>query len=189
MKESVLKKEFKEKDVQRLRNLVQGKHGEKTTQGIGYTKAQEFHNEDDIWDEDGRTWTIKNGIKQNITKLDKAKESIHMPLFCPSCKDLMKKQADKRFYLQFKRCLDCQIDFEADLKKQGLWETYDKVFINDNIDNLIGEFEIWFEEALNHSNEDFITERGDVEKWVGSAKNKMLESKEETIEFLKKLKK
>jgi len=112
-----------------------------------------------------------------------------MPLFCPSCNNLMKKNLDKRFYLQFKRCLDCQIDFEEELKRQGLWETYDKAFINDNVDNLLNEFEIWFEEALNSSNEDFITEGGDIEKWVGSAKKKMLESKEETIEFLKKLKK
>ena len=29
--DSVLKKEFKHKDVQRLRNLVQGKYGEKST--------------------------------------------------------------------------------------------------------------------------------------------------------------
>ena len=35
-KDSILKKEFKEKDVQRLRNLVQGKYGEKTTMGTGY---------------------------------------------------------------------------------------------------------------------------------------------------------
>ena len=40
MSKSVLKKEFKEKDVQRLRNLVQGKYGDKSTQSIGYTKAQ-----------------------------------------------------------------------------------------------------------------------------------------------------
>ena len=45
MSENVLKKEFKEKDVQRLRNLVQGKYGEKTSTSIGYTKEQEFHNE------------------------------------------------------------------------------------------------------------------------------------------------
>ena len=76
---SILKKEFKERDVQRLRNLVQGKYGDKTTVGTGYQKAKEFHNEGDIWEEDNRTWTIKNGIKQNITKLDKAKENIVLP--------------------------------------------------------------------------------------------------------------
>lgn len=187
-KESVLNKEFKEKDVQRLRNLVQGKHGERSLSGIGYTKKEEFHAEGDIWESDGRTWTIKNGIKQNITKLDDAKKAVTMPLFCPSCNSLMKKQADKRFYLQFKRCLTCQVDFEAELKLQGLWEEYDKNFINDNIDNLSKEFEIWFEEYLSQSNESYITEDGEVEKWVGSAKQKMLENKEETIKFLQSLK-
>ena len=188
-KDSVLKKEFKEKDVQRLRNLVQGKYGDRSISGIGYTKQEEFHGEGDVWESDGRIWTIKNGIKQNITKLDNAKKEIHMPLFCPSCNNLMKKRLDKRFYLQFKRCLDCQIDFEAELKKQGLWEKYDRLFINDTIDNLTKEFELWFEDYFNQSNEGFITEDGVVEKWVGSTKQKMLENKEETIKFLQSLKK
>jgi hypothetical protein len=78
---------------------------------------------------------------------------------------------------------------ESELKLQGVWEEYNDVFINDNVDNLIKEFEVWFEEYINSSNEDFITEAGDVERWVGSAKNKMLESKEETLKFLKALKK
>ncbi len=34
MADNVLKKEFQEKDVQRLRNLIQGKYGEKTTVAI-----------------------------------------------------------------------------------------------------------------------------------------------------------
>ena len=42
-KDTVLKKEFKHRDVERLRNLVQGKYGEKTTMGTGYQKAKEFH--------------------------------------------------------------------------------------------------------------------------------------------------
>ena len=35
---SNLKKEFKKRDVERMRNLITGKHGKKTTLGIGYTK-------------------------------------------------------------------------------------------------------------------------------------------------------
>mgnify|MGYP001371452087 CR=1 FL=1 len=60
---------------------MQGKYGDKASVGTGYTKKQEFHEEGDIWEDDGRQWTIKNGIKQNVTKLDKAKESINLPLF------------------------------------------------------------------------------------------------------------
>jgi hypothetical protein len=189
-KESVLNKQFKEKDVQRLRNLITGKHGDRTLSGIGYTKQEEFHSEGDIWEsQDGRLWTIKDGVKQNITKLDEAKKAVTIPLFCPSCNLLMKKHLDKRFFIQFKRCLDCQVNFETELKLEGLWEQYNDVFIGDNVDNLIKEFEIWFEEELNASNESYITEAGDIETWVGSAKQKMLENKEETIKFLKSLKK
>ena len=128
--DSVLKKEFKSKDVERLRNLVQGKYGDKTTMGTGYEKAKEFHDEGDVWEEDSRTWTIKNGLKQNITKLDKAKKEVTLPLFCPCCSNLMKNKHDKLFYIQYKRCFNCQIDFETELRVLGLWEEYEKNIIN-----------------------------------------------------------
>ena len=68
------KKGFSKPDVTRLRNLIQGKSGERTTSGTGYSKAaSDKHQEGDIWEESGRSWTIKNGIKENITKLDKFK--------------------------------------------------------------------------------------------------------------------
>jgi hypothetical protein len=189
MSENVLKKEFKEKDVQRLRNLVQGKYGEKTTVGTGYTKKQEFHEEGDVWEEDGRTWTIKNGIKQNITRLDKAKEALHLPLFCPECNNMMKPRLDKQFYIQYHRCFNCQVDFEHDLRKKGLLEEYEKFIINSDIDGLINEFNIWIDEEINSSNESWITESGEIEKWNGSSKAKLLQNKEETIKYLESLKK
>mgnify|MGYP003135916150 CR=1 FL=1 len=65
---SVLKKEFKKQDVERIRNLVKGKYGDKTRSSVGFTKKTEFHKEGDIWESDGRFWTIKDGIKQNVTK-------------------------------------------------------------------------------------------------------------------------
>ena len=50
MKDNVLKKEFKSKDVQRARNLIQGKVGDKTGLGVGYSKKDEFYQEGDIWE-------------------------------------------------------------------------------------------------------------------------------------------
>lgn len=185
----MLKKDFKKADVQRLRNLMTGKQSERTTAGIGYSKQQEVHEEGDVWEENDRTWTIKNGIKQNITKLDKAKQSVTLPLFCPCCNQLMKNKNDKLFYIQYKRCFNCQIDFETDIRKQGLWEVYEKNILNSDLDNLIQEYSIWIDEVINSSNESFITENGDVESWVGSSKKKLLESKEETIKYLQSLKK
>ena len=45
----MLKKEFKKKDVERMRNLIQGKSGERTSAGIGFAKKQQFYEEGDIW--------------------------------------------------------------------------------------------------------------------------------------------
>ena len=47
----VSKKEFAKKDVQRLRNVLKGKAGERTVDGIGYTKVNELRKEGDIWTE------------------------------------------------------------------------------------------------------------------------------------------
>jgi hypothetical protein len=188
MSENVLRKNFQQKDVQRLRNLVQGKYGERTSIGVGYEKKKSFHNEGDTWEEDGRQWTIKNGIKQNLTKLDKAKYSVTLPLFCPCCSNLMKNKHDKLFYIQYSRCFNCQIDFETDIRKMGLWEEYENKIINSDIDHLIKDYNTWIDEVINGSNESFITEAGDIEKWDGSAKKKLLENKEETIKYLQQLK-
>jgi hypothetical protein len=101
----------------------------------------------------------------------------------------MKHKYDKLFYIQHKRCFNCQIDFETEIRKLGLWEEYEKNIINSDIEHVITDYSVWMDEVINGSNESFITEAGDVEKWVGSSKNKLLENKEETIKYLQSLKK
>jgi hypothetical protein len=147
-KESVLKKDFKEKDVQRLRNLVQGKYGEKTRTSVGFSTKEEFHYEGDIWEVDGRTWTIKDGIKQNVTKFDKAKKYNVMPLLCPCCNKVMKNRNDKPFYNIHKMCFNCVIDMEVKLRKEGKWEEYENNIHNNEIENKIQEYKLWVEEKV-----------------------------------------
>jgi hypothetical protein len=187
--DNILKKEFQKQDVERLRNLVQGKYGEKTRSSVGFSKKDEFHKEGDIWEVDGRTWTIKDGIKQNVTKLDKAKKAHVMPLLCPNCKRVMKKRIDKQFYNIHKICFDCVIDFEAELKKQGKWEEYQRKIKNNELDNKIIEFKAWVEEKMSESNNSFISEAGDVEKWDGKINKELVDKNvKEVVEYLEGLK-
>ena len=186
--ETVLKKEFKQRDVERLRNLVKGKYGERTTMGTGYTKAKEFHNEGDMWEEDGRQWTIKNGLKQNVTKLDKAKEGIVLPLFCSCCNNVMKPHLDKRWYVLYGHCFNCQVDVEHKLRKEGKLEEVEQQITNDHVDGMTKDFEVWFNELLN-TNDSFVTEQGDIEKWDGSGKEQLIRQKEEALKYLQSLKK
>ncbi len=187
-KGTVLKKEFQKKDVERLRNLMKGKYGEKTHSSVGFTTKQEFHEEGDVWESDGRTWTIKDGIKQNITKLDKAKKAHTMPLFCPKCSKLMKR-VDKPYYNIHQFCLDCFAKFEDKLKAEGKYQEYYNGINNKIIDDRIEEYKQYIEERINESNSSFVSEDGDVENWVGKIDvDKVNEYTSHIIEHLESLK-
>ena len=76
----MLKKEFNKKDVNRARNLIMGNTGASSETQIGYVKKRIEYKEGDIWTENKKTWTIKNGIKKSISKLNSIKKEIFMPL-------------------------------------------------------------------------------------------------------------
>jgi hypothetical protein len=190
MSDSVLKKQFQQKDVERLRNLVAGKYGNRTTMGIGYNgEVQEEHKEGDIWQQGGRTWTIKDGIKENVTKLDKFKK-VAVPLFCPNCKQVMDKQLDPFYYKSYGECVDCRATTETQMKISGTWEAYTNQTFNAEIDQQIEEYKNWFSNILSEGKEGYVSENGEVQKWVGGIdKEKAQNSLDEAIKYLNSLKK
>ena len=78
-----LNKEFERRDVERMRNLIKGKANSSSENQVGYQKKTIERKEGDIWVENKKTWTIKKGIKQTVSKLDKIKKEVFMPLCCP----------------------------------------------------------------------------------------------------------
>ena len=169
-KESLLKKEFKNSDVERIRNIVKKDYTSGTKQQTGYKKVLGRYKEGDVWEESGKTWTIKNGIKQNITKLDNAKKSIRIPLTCPKCGGSMKHHLAKKMYKIHGFCFDpCTIEYEATLRKAGLYEQYEKSMMSGNIAGFAQDIENWIIESLDEKG-DFVTEEGDVEDWGNMSK-------------------
>ena len=187
MEESQLKKEFSQRDVQRARNLIQKDYTSRTVIGTGYSKKREKHSEGDIWEEDGRTWTIKNGVRQNITKLDQAKKAYQIPLVCPKCGGSMKHHLAKKMYKIHKMCFDCVVDMEADLRKAGLYEEYEKQMMKGNIEAWATGLESWVKESLNETMT-FVTEEGDVEDWKGNSQKQKQQLITGMNEYLKHLK-
>ena len=180
MNESLLKKEFKESDIQRVRNLVNKDFTGKTKQQIGYQKKFTRYSEGDIWEENGKTWTIKNGIKQNITKLDKAKKAIRIPLACPKCSGSMNHHLHKKMYKIHGFCFDCTIEMEANLRKIGLYEQYEKKIMSGNMSTFADDIEHWVYESINDSS-NMVTEDGTIEDWGGMNK----EYKDKILDDLK----
>ena len=186
----MLKKEFKKKDVERMRNLVKGKTGARTGTSVGYKKADTHYKEGDVWEADGRTWTIKDGIKQNITKHDKAKKAHLMPLLCPNCNTVMNNRNDKAFYKIHKMCFECVVVMESKLRREGKFEEYERNIKNDEIDNMITNFKEFMNEKLNEQSRGYVSEDGDMERWIGKVDRERAEEHiKEAVEYLEALKK
>ena len=172
--DSVLKKEFKERDVQRLRNIVSKNYSDRTITQVGYTKEQVEYKEGDVWEENGKNWTIKNGIKMTITKLDLVKKTLQMPLVCPKCKKAMNKgNLDKQMYAIHHTCSDCVFEHETKLKHDGKFEEYQQNILKQGVQYHIKEIEdALLDLAMNTSEESFVTEAGDIETWKGNGLDK-----------------
>ena len=136
----MLKKEFKRKDVDRARNLIMGKSGASSETQVGYKKKRIEYKEGDVWKENGKTWTIKDGIKG---------------------------QLDKPNYRVHKMCLNCVVEFEHKLQIEGKYEEYERQLFLKNRLTRINEMENYFLDLANQSNEGYVSENGEIERWKG----------------------
>jgi hypothetical protein len=165
----MLKKEFRTRDVQRMRNIITKKAGDKTGVQVGYTADYVERKEGDVWEVDGKKWTIKNGLKQTVTRFDAIKRKIFTPIACPKCSRPMNKgQIDKYMFSIHQTCSDCVFEHETKLKLKGGYEEYSKDIIKQGVIYHIKEMEnVLLELFMSNSEESFVTEAGDIETWKG----------------------
>jgi len=172
-----------------MRNIITKDYSAKTATQVGYTKEHVEHKEGDVWEENGKQWTIKNGIKQTVTRLDKLKKIIVMPLTCPTCHKPMKNNPlNKKMWSIHSKCFDCVIKHETELKRLGKFDEYQQNMNKQSLVYHIKEMEnILLELAMQHHGESYVTEAGDVEEWTG----KGLDTKtliQDIQEYIQKLK-
>jgi hypothetical protein len=184
MQETTLKKQFTERDLQRIRNLAQKKVHEKTVTSVGYTKAEEHHVEGDVWEENGKTWTIKSGIKRTLRKVD----GVAVPILCPKCSKPMKHHLDKKMYGIHQMCMSCVVTMETDLKMQGKYEEYEKNMLRKNAqyfaDNITTGIDQFLDDLIN---ETYVMEDGTIQNWIGNGLDKT-EVKKQIMDRIQKLK-
>jgi hypothetical protein len=188
MSDNLLKKEFKTRDVQRMRNIITKKAGDKTGVQVGYTTDYVERKEGDVWEERGKKWTIKNGLKQTVTRFDAIKKKIFTPITCPNCnKPMNKGHIDKYMFSIHQKCSDCVFDYETKLKVRGEYKEYEQNIIKQGVVYHIKEMEnVLLELLMNQSGEQYVTEAGDIEEWKGkSLDNQLVKDIQEYIQKLK----
>lgn len=183
MSESLLKKEFQKSDVQRCRNLITGKYGNSTQIVVGYEKSESSYKEGDTWEEDGKVWTIKNGLKRSVTKLSKAKQYSQIPLTCPHCGKVMNTRLDKKLYPIHGICAECVTRMEDDLKRAGLYKQYEDQLILGNVNSFVQELEDRIKAAASDTDTKIATEDGLVEDW-GKVSSDLVDSLKEWKDML-----
>jgi hypothetical protein len=169
-KETLLNRQFTEREVQRMRNIVMKKHGDKTQSQIGYENNIQ-RKEGDTWEEQGKTWTIKNGIKRSIPRLSKFKKQFNMPLTCPECDGLLDHKSDyvKYMYNLLHKCPTCVAKMESNLKLEGTFEDYAKNLHTTNLNQMLDNIEMEFDDFLNLGFSKTLTEDGEVNEWTGNS--------------------
>lgn len=192
MNESKLLKDWKDNDVQRMRNIINKNYNDKTKIQIGYNKIDIDRKEGDVWEENDKQWTIKNGIKQNITKTDILRKLTMFPITCPKCEKYMDNtKLNKKMYFIHNMCFDCVIKLETKLKFEGLFEEYQKNINNQGLEFYIKELEnLLLDLSMDNFEESFTTESGDIETWKSnnSIKEKLIKDIQEYILKLKDIK-
>ena len=162
-----------ERQNKALQDIISGREHEKDYIQVGY---------------EGKTPENKGGETRKSKHSD-IMASVRMPWFCPKCKKVMKNRNDKPFYNIHKKCFNCVVEFEHELRKKGEWDEYQRKVKNNEIDNHIKEYKLFVEEKLRESNEAHVSEAGDVEKWIGKIdKDKVDIATQEVIDYLEKLK-
>ena len=95
----------------------------------------------------------------------------------------------KKYSQHIKKCFHCVVDYEAQLQKEGKSEEYFKGLQNQHIQTAINGYTNFMEARMKESNDNYVTEDGDVESWKGGVSKEQLEKElKEGIEFLENLK-
>jgi hypothetical protein len=169
-----------------MRNLLTGKSGDRTQTLAGWEMREEERKEGDTWvDQWGKEWTIRNGIRQTVTKSDHLKSLAILPLSCPKCGKLMKvNDLNKKMWAIHSECFDCVVKEETRLKTEGKWEEYESAQIKGNIKTSLADFEAAIDTWMS-DRDTFVTENGDKETWVGGNKQKIYEEIKENLKRIK----
>ena len=123
-------------NIEKVKKMMKGIYNRPIQIGYeGKTIAQ--RKEGEIWEEpSGRKFTIENGKRKQLTKVppkgfDK----------CGTCDKMILKDIDQDTYNRMSRCYHCQLEFEADLHREGKWQDWVKEMETKRWESVLAEYE------------------------------------------------
>ena len=128
-------------NIKKIQDLVSGKYREHVS--IGYEgKTTNQRKEGEEWtDARGRSWTIKDGKRKQITKVPPRGFDKCNGWEGSDCRKLILKTIDQDTYNRMGRCRICQLEFEADLHRKGEWQAWVTEMEKKRWESILAEYE------------------------------------------------
>ena len=119
-----------EEKLEEVRNMVAAKMN-KWSSAISVSMAFTptiLRVEGERWEEEGKAYELKNGVKQSIPRM----MNVRMPWWCPKCSQPMNHKYDRKFYYLRDMCYNCNIEFEGQMRINGTYEAFEKRIMREN---------------------------------------------------------
>ena len=185
--ETLLKREFKKRDVTRARNLLHGRYSERTGIQSGHEAVEVVRVEGDIWEQDGKLWKIRDGIKVRVNKFSEDRRLNKIPLCCPQCGGSLSGHLNRESYRFYGFCYDpCLVEFEADLEDRGLYDSFVRARTEGNHKFFKKELLGYLSDIIGKKS-NFVTAAGDIEDWVGDFSERDIRFKRNVSRFIEQL--
>ena len=91
-----------------------------------------------------------------ISHLSEIMAEARMPWFCPKCKKVMKSSADDKMWRLFGHCLECQVEFEHELRTTGKYQDWENKKILENKKSIILEQIASIEDRKKQGDSEFV---------------------------------
>tara|TARA_E500000331_G_scaffold6182_1_gene6017 strand:- start:908 stop:1384 length:477 start_codon:yes stop_codon:yes gene_type:complete len=128
-------------NIKKIQDMVSGKYKQRVS--IGYEgKTTNQRKEGEEWvDARGRSWTIKDGKRKQITKVPPRGFDKCNGWEGSDCEKLILKTIDQETYNRMGRCRICQVEFEADLHRKGEWQAWVTEMEKKRWESILAEYE------------------------------------------------
>jgi uncharacterized protein YqgV (UPF0045/DUF77 family) len=151
-----------------------GEYQKDTQVSLSDIKEETERNVGDKWEENGVVWEQKSygRVKQSkaSSELSDVRKYLSSKHECKSstCTKVKYGPTDRKLVSTTGFCVDCLVDREQIIKKDGLWEAYTEYKIYSNMAAHGTDILQKWNQALDEVNnvETFVNEDGSVERWV-----------------------
>ena len=121
--------------------MVSGKYKERVSIGYEGKKVNQRKEGEEWIDARGRSWKIKNGKRKQITKVPPRGFDKCNGWEGSDCDKLILKTIDQETYNRMGRCRVCQLEFEAELHRNGKWNEWVTEMEKKRWESIFAEYE------------------------------------------------